>query len=499
MGADHENILELQNVSKSFPGVKALSDVNFSVRKGEIHSLVGENGAGKSTLIKILAGAYKRDTGRIWIDGKEVGHLHPKLAEQLGISIIYQELNLVHSLTIAENIFIGRLPKKNGIIQWKKVIHDARELMERLGIDMDPRAIVGSLSIAQQQMVEIAKAMSVQANLLIMDEPTSSLTTKEISILFSIIQKLKQMRVSVIFISHRMDEIFDISDRLTVLRDGRYIATRDIGDITRNELITLMTGREMANQYPHRESNIRNVLLEVKNLRGAKKIDDVSFTLRQGEVLGFAGLVGSGRTEVMRLLFGIDPIKSGTVLLKGREIHNFSPRRSIKSRIGYVTEDRKSEGLFLPFPIKTNVSVVAKEKIKRYGLLNMKLEQRTAEQYVQALSISAPSVHHKVISLSGGNQQKVVLAKWLLSDPEIIIMDEPTRGIDVGAKRDIYEIIGRLASEGKGIIMISSETEELIGVCDRIVVMFEGKNVGVIDKKDFSQKTIAEYMLRGRV
>ena len=496
---EENDILVLRNVSKSFPGVKALSNVNLDLKRGEVHALIGENGAGKSTLMKILSGAYKKDEGQIFIDGKEVSIESPRMAEQLGIAIIYQELNLMNGLSVAENIYIGRQPKKRGAISWKTMYKQAQLLLDSLGISIDVKRKVGSLSVAQQQMIEIAKAIGLDAKVVIMDEPTSSLTTQEIQILFSIIKRLKKQQVSIIFISHRLDEIFEISDRLTVLRDGQYIGTKNTKDTDRNELISMMIGRELTQQYPARESRIGDILLQVKNLSGVTKIKDVSFEVHRGEVLGFAGLVGSGRTETMRLIFGADTRKSGAIILNNKEIRANNPRNSIRSGIGFVTEDRKGEGLLLPFTVSFNISLIAIEKIKKWRILNMKLDIEAAKKYVDELRIVTPSVRQKVVFLSGGNQQKVVLSKWLFSDSEVIIMDEPTRGIDVGAKREIYEIINRLASEGKAVIVVSSELEEVMGICDRILIMREGSVAGEVMKEDFSQQLITEYAVGGRI
>lgn len=492
-----DDLLRLQGIYKYFPGVTALADVEMSVRKGEVHALIGANGAGKSTLIKILAGAYRMDGGSIWYDGNEVCINTPKQAKDLGIAIIYQELNLMKTLTVAENIYIGRQPKRDGFISWPTMYAQARRLLDQLGIQLDVRQQVGRLSIAQQQMVEIAKALSIHAKLVIMDEPTSSLTRKEIQILFSIIRRLKQQGISVIFISHRLDEIFDISDRVTVLRDGRYIDTCNTDDIDRGKLISMMIGLKMEQQYPERNVELGDVLFEVENLSGLNKIHDVSFRLRKGEVLGFAGLVGSGRTEVMRLIFGADPKTSGTIRLHGKEIYTNNAHQSIQSRIGFVTEDRKSEGLLLQYPMCFNITLVSKDKIKKHHILNMKKEQEAAAQYVKRLNIVTPSVHQKVSLLSGGNQQKTVLAKWLFSDSEVIIMDEPTRGIDVGAKREIYEIINQLSQQGKGIIVVSSEDEEVTGICDHILVMWEGTIAGELYRDEFSRQRIGELAIGG--
>ncbi|MGI5858832.1 MAG: sugar ABC transporter ATP-binding protein [Tepidanaerobacteraceae bacterium] len=490
-------VLELENVSKEFPGVKALSNVSLSIKKGEVHALVGGNGAGKSTLMKILSGAYKKDSGKILFEGKEVKIDSPRAAENLGISIIYQELNLIQRLSVAENIFLGRQQRKKGIIQWKAMFQDAERLFEKIGIHIDVREKVGHLSVAQQQMVEIAKAISHNAKVVIMDEPTSSLTTQETEILFTIIKRLKSQGSSVIFITHRIDEIFTISDRLSVLRDGCYIGTKEITETSKQELVSMIIGRELKQQYPPRDVKIGEECLRVEGISDGRKVKDVSFVVRKGEVVGFAGLVGSGRTETMRLIFGADKKKTGKVYLHGKEISIKSPKDCIRAKIGFVTEDRKGEGLLLSLSCKFNMTLVAKEKIKKNGLLNMKIENQYAREYVDSMRIVTPSINQKVVLLSGGNQQKVVVAKWLFSDSEVIIMDEPTRGIDVGAKREIYEIINRLAAEGKAIIVVSSEMEEIMGISDRILVMREGNLIGEVMKSDFSQQKISEYAIGG--
>lgn len=489
-------ILELKDISKSFPGVKALSKVNLKVLPGEIHALVGENGAGKSTLMKILSGVYKKDSGNIIFDGKERVLTSPHDAQMLGISIIHQELNLFSKLSVAENIYIGNLPRKSKIIQWAELYKKAQILLDKYGIKLNARTIVGNLSLAQQQMVEIAKAVSWQAKVVIMDEPTSSLTTQERDILFAIIRALKNKGVSVIYISHKLEEIFEISDRLTVLRDGQCIGTYNTSNITREDLISKMIGRKLAKQFPPRDVSIGGVIFEAQGLSDGKKLHDISFQLRAGEVLGFAGIVGSGRTETMRLIFGADPKIRGHIKINGKILKKTSPRISIDNYIGFVTENRKEEGLFLPFNIKFNTTVVAVNKIKKHCIVNSSLENTATDKYVKDLHIITPSIDQKVMLLSGGNQQKVVLAKWLFSDSDVIIMDEPTRGIDVGAKLEIYEIINELVSKGKGIIMVSSEMEELIGVCDRIIVMREGRIVGELTAP-FSQEEIAELAVGG--
>lgn len=493
----HEYMLELTHVGKEFPGVKALDDVCLYVGKGEIHALIGENGAGKSTLMKILSGAYKKDSGTICFKGKEVTIDSPAASEKLGIAIIYQELNLINGLTVAENIYLSKQPKKNGIISWSKMFRDAGELLSGMGVNINARAKVSDLSIAQKQLVEIAKAIACSAQLVIMDEPTSSLTSGETAILMNVMRRLRDGGNSVIFISHRLDEIFQICDKLSVLRDGRYIGTKDVGKTNKAELISMMIGRELTRQYPARHGETGDVCLKVENLSDGRKIKNVSFEARRGEVLGFAGLVGSGRTETMRLIFGADRKKSGTIVLNGSEIKISSPIDGIKRRLGFVTENRKEEGLFLGFSCKFNATAVAMKKLIKYGIIRSAIEDTAAEDYVKQLNIVTPSTAQKVSLLSGGNQQKIVLAKWLYSDAEIMILDEPTRGIDVGAKYEIYEIIGKLAQMGKAVIVISSEMEEILGISDRIIVMRNGEVAGEVNKDEFSQEKISSYAIGG--
>ena len=466
-------ILRLTNINKSFPGVKALTDMCFSLRKGEVHALVGENGAGKSTLMKILSGAYKKDSGTIEVDGNPVEIESPKHSERLGIAIIYQELNLIRRVSVAENVFLGRYPMKHGFVQWNQMNQAAKALFDSFGIEMDVNQQLRSLSLAQQQIVEIIKAVSINAKVVIMDEPTSSLTSRETEVLFRIIQSLRERGVAVIFITHRLDEIYAICDR--------------------------MIGRELKRQYPLRDCQIGDVVFEAQHLDdGGHRVKDVSFVARAGEVLGFAGLVGAGRTETMRLIFGADPKVHGKILIDGQEVHIRNPRDAIAHRIGFVTENRKEEGLFLRMPVRVNITSVAYKKILAAGtFFNFRKERKLSEEFVQKLRIVTPSVNQRVMFLSGGNQQKVVLSKWLLSDSRIVIFDEPTRGIDVGAKREIYEIINALAGEGKVVIVVSSEMEEVMGITDRILVMHEGKISGEILKKDYSQNLITEYAIGG--
>ena len=496
---DHvENILSLKGVSKSFPGVKALDNVDFSVRKGEVHALAGENGAGKSTLMKILSGSYRKDEGTVEFDGRKVEVRSPKDAENLGLSIIYQELNIFQGLTVAENIYVGRQPKKNGVVDWKKMYTDAEKLFDELHIKLDVRKKVRGLSIAQQQMIEIAKAVSAHAKLVIMDEPTSSLATHETKLLFEIINRLRDNGVAIIFITHRLDEIFEISDRVTVMRDGCSIGTCDTGDITKAELITMMIGREMTKQFPVRHAVIGEELLRLDNISDGKKVKGVSFAVARGEVLGFAGLVGAGRTETMRMVFGADKRRTGKIFINGKEIRIRSPKDSVKNKIAFVTENRKEEGLLLAKSVRQNIVMAALSKIRTKYLLNFKKEQEYSKKYIEDMNISTPSENKQVMFLSGGNQQKVVVAKWLMSDSEVIILDEPTRGIDVGAKHEIYELINQLAEAGKAIIVVSSDMEEILGISDRILVMYEGEITGEVKREEFSQHIISEYQIGGK-
>lgn len=498
--AEREYNLVLEGISKSFPGVKALSHVSLSLYPGEIHALVGENGAGKSTLMKILSGAYKKDSGAIIFEGKEIDINSPRRAEELGIAIIYQELNLFSNLSVAENIYLNRQPQNGAkLVDWNRMNQQAEELFRQLEIeDIDVRKKVSSYSIAKRQMIEIAKAVSRDAKVVIMDEPTSSLTSQETEVLFRIMRKLKSQGSSVVFITHRLNEIFEVADRLTVLRDGCIIGTRNIQDISKNDLIAMMIGRELTQQYPKRDCPIGGLVFEAKGLNDfCGKVKDVSFQVHSGEVVGFAGLVGSGRTETMRIVFGVDKKRSGTLYKNGKEIGILSPKDAIANRMGFVTEDRKGEGLLLPLPCYYNTTIVALRKIKKYGILNRAKEQAAANQYRQSLRIITPNMGQRVAQLSGGNQQKVVLSKWLFSDADIIIMDEPTRGVDVGAKREIYEIINQLAAEGKAVIVVSSEMEEVMGISDRIYIMREGSIAGEVVKEDFSQEAISKYAIGG--
>ncbi|GAB4568475.1 MAG: sugar ABC transporter ATP-binding protein [Anaerolineae bacterium] len=503
-------LLRMENVSKAFPGVQALDRVNLDVRVGEILGLIGENGAGKSTLMKILSGVYPMDEGRIYLRGQPVEIHNPHHAQQLGISIIYQEFNLMPNLTVMENIFIGREPGSRVFVDWRRLREQAQDLLDRLGVSLSPQAVVRDLSVAEQQMVEIAKALSMKVQVLIMDEPTSALSDTEVQALFDIMRDLRQDGISIIFISHRLEEVLSVCDRVTVLRDGRNVGTLDAAEATEDMLIQLMVGRSLEEFFDRSaqlvdtaaaESSQREVVLEVRGLtrRGTKRdpsaivLEDVSFELHRGEILGLAGLVGAGRTEVARLIFGADERDAGEIYVEGRPVDIRSPLDAIRHGIGFVPEDRKEQGLILNMAVRENVTLPSLERLSRRGFVAQAEEERLVREYVDRLQIRTPSLEQKVKNLSGGNQQKVVIAKWLLLRPKILIMDEPTRGIDVGAKAEIYALMHQLAREGVGIIMISSELPELLAMSDRIVCMAEGRVTGVLDRAEATPELVMRY------
>jgi ABC-type sugar transport system ATPase subunit len=484
-------ILTIDNVSKSFPGVKALDNVSFKVERGTVHALVGENGAGKSTLIKVLGGIYSNETGNIYLNGKPTSFRTPYDAKMAGISVVHQELKLAESLSITENIFLGNLLyTKRGLVDWKTMHRRAKEEMDSLGIDIDVSVAVETLPVAKKQMVEICKNLITNCQLLLMDEPSATLTEKELNILFSTIKKLKEKGITVIYISHRLQEIFSIADNVTVLRDGKHIATVPVASVDRDRLISMMVGRELGDEYPKESVDIGEVLLEVKGLSRKGVLHDISFSVRRGEILGFAGLVGAGRTEIARAVLGIDRIDHGEVLVRGTPVKNRQFKDAIKRRFGLIPEDRKQQGVIQSFSVKENICLVSIDRIIKGGIIRNHLEQRYAREYVDKLRIMAPSVDTQIQYLSGGNQQKVVIAKWLLQESEIIFLDEPTRGIDVGAKSEIYKLINKLAGEGKAVIMISSEMPELLGLCDRILVIHHGRIVGELSREEASQEKI---------
>ncbi len=465
----------MEHISKSFPGVRALNDVALHVQAGEVHALVGENGAGKSTLMKILSGALPKDSGRILFDGSEVSIQSPGDARALGIAMIFQELNLVPHLDVGQNIFLGREPaRRGGRIDWSALYDRARERLQLIGIEIDPRATVADLSIAQQQMVEIGKALSRQSRLIVMDEPTSSLTEHETDRLFDLIRSLKLQGVTIIYISHRLEEIFAIVDRVTVLRDGQWIGTRGIGEVTQAELVHMMVGRDLAEVFAKEAALRRNVILEVKNLSSANFLRDINLQLHRGEILGVAGLVGSGRTTLARTLFGMEAIQSGEILFDGQPATIRSPQAAIRQGIGLVPEDRKDQALFLNMTVSENIVMSDLPELSRAGLIDFNQVRSVAQTSVEKLDIRTPSLRQRARNLSGGNQQKVAIARWLALKPRVLILDEPTRGIDVGAKAEIHALMSQLAKQGMGILMISSELPEILGVSDRIIVMHEG-------------------------
>ncbi len=492
---NNTTFFEMRNISKSFPGVKALDNVGFSVEKGEIRALVGENGAGKSTLMKILNGNYKKDSGDILIDGVPVNITNPQVADAHGITIIFQELNLVDDLSIAENIFAGRLAKRGKLVNWKEINDKAKVLLDRVSFDVDPTRLVGSLTVAEKQMVEIAKALSRNSRIILMDEPSATLTKKELDALFEIIRDLKKSGIAVIYISHRMEEIFQICETVTVMRDGQIIGTRDVASVSSDELVQMMVGREVNSAYPKRSVEIGEEVLRVENLSRKDREQNVAFTLRKGEVLGIAGLVGAGRTEIMRAVFGVDYIKSLDVYVKGEKVKITDPASAKKYNIAFLTEDRKVEGLTLDFTVKANIASANLPSIRKGLFTNKKRENEIADDYIDKIKIKTPTRNQKVGNLSGGNQQKVVVGKWLNAEPDILIMDEPTRGIDVGAKREIYEIINSLVAQGKSVILISSELPEVLGMSDRVLVMKDDAIVAELTGEDINPVEVMRYAL----
>ena len=488
-----EVILQLKNITKRFPGVVALNNVSFDVREGEIHALCGENGAGKSTLIKTCTGAVVPDEGEIIIDGQAFKQMSPQLADKYGIAVIYQELNSVGDLSVAENVFLGNEIRKGIMVDKKEMARRSAEIFESLNIKIDPYELVKNLTVGYRQMIEIAKAVSHKARVLIMDEPSAPLTNNETENMFALVEQLKKKGVAIVYISHRMPEIFRLSDRITVMRDGQYIKTLKTSQTTNEELIKLMVGRELTSSFPTRDTKISDeVLLKAENLTG-NGVKNISFELKRGEILGFAGLIGAGRTELAELIFGAKKIESGKLLWKGKEVSFKCPQDAIAAGIVLCPEDRKNQGLCLPMNIRDNISLSSARRLSRYSVLNWKRVDEISNEYKEKLQIKTPSLFQQAKNLSGGNQQKVVLAKGLATSPELVIFDEPTRGIDVGAKYEIYKLLNTLIREGKTVIMISSEMEELIGMADRIIVLAEGNCSGEIQKEEFSQELIMEY------
>ena len=484
-------VLSLHGIRKAFPGVIALDGVNLELLAGEVHILLGENGAGKSTLMKIISGAIRRDAGTLAIDGVPVEISGPRHAQQLGIGIIYQEFNLIPHLSAGENILLGREPSLlPGVIDQRRLMQDAQKLLDDLGVAIDARSVVRHLSVAQQQMVEVAKALSLNARVLIMDEPTSALTESEITELFSAIRRLKARGVAIVYISHRMEELFLIGDRVTVLRDGRHVGTRRIAETAMPELVRLMVGRDLNTYFPKQPAPIGDEALRVEGLTRRGVLHDISFTLRRGEVVGIAGLMGSGRTELARAIFGADAVDEGKVFVHGKERRLASPRAAIDAGIGFLTEDRKTQGLVLVLSVQENICLPSAGTFSRAGVMQSALEQTAAARHIAELRIKTPGPQQRVGLLSGGNQQKVVLAKWLCTAADILIFDEPTRGIDVGSKVEIYQLINQLAARGAGILMISSELPEILGMSDRILVMNGGRLAGEFTAAEATQEKL---------
>jgi ribose transport system ATP-binding protein len=486
-------ILEIKGLSKSFPGVKALEAVDFSVREGEVHALVGENGAGKSTLIKILSGAYPKDSGEVIFEGQSISTQNPHHAQQIGISTIYQEFNLAPHLSVTENILIGQLPMHGMSVDWATAKKRATEILERLGVTLRMDEPVGRLAVADKQLVEIAKALAHKSRLLIMDEPSAVLGEKEMAKLYQVVRALQESGITIIYISHRLVEIFDIADRVTVLKDGRFIGTRDVANVTMPELVKMMIGRELQDVYPVRKTTMGDVLLEVQNLSRPGILDNISFQLRAGEIIGIAGMRGSGRTELARAIFGADP-HEGSILLSGKSVNIKSPQEAIHNRVALATEDRKAEGLFLQGSTKNNISISGLKDICWAGfIIRPKEELSRVLKLIKTMLIKTPGPDFPVSNMSGGNQQKVILARWLNIGAKVLLLDEPTRGIDVGSKSEIYQLMAQLTEKGVGLIMVSSELPEILGMSDHILVMHDGKMVKELMREEASEEIIMSY------
>jgi ribose transport system ATP-binding protein len=492
-------MIEMTGITKAFSGNVVLRDVEFSLADGEIHALMGENGAGKSTMMKILTGIYTRDAGEVKVDGVPVHFQSPKEAENLGIAVIHQELNILPHLSVAENLFLGKEKTigRTGILKTRQMNKEATEILAKLGLHIDVRQPAGTLSVGKQQIIEIAKAINSNAKYIVMDEPTAALTDREIETLFVTIRELKAKGISFVYISHRMEEIFAICDRITILRDGEYVGVREIAKTTFDEIVQMMVGRELGERFPTRNCAIGDVQLEVKNLTNKGTFEDINFSLRKGEVLAVAGLMGAGRTEVAQTIFGYRPKTSGEMLINGEKVSITNPIQAMKQGIAFVTEDRKTEGLVLDFSIKDNMTLTSLQSISKAGVIQKKKEYEETAKYIEQLKVRCAGAEQSVGSLSGGNQQKVVIAKWLRTKPDVLILDEPTRGVDIGAKKEIYTIINQLAEQGVAILMISSELPEVIGMADRVLVMHEGKQTAILSKEQLTQEAIMHYATGG--
>jgi ribose transport system ATP-binding protein len=485
-------VLSLKNITKRYHSVVALDNVSIDFRKGEVHCIVGENGAGKSTLIKTISGAIEPDEGNISVFGKTYNAMTPHLSRKLGIEVIYQELNLADELTVAENVFLGRKFRKKGMVDMKATIEKAAMVFNHMQVKVDPHSVVSNLSVSYMQFVEIAKAIAMDVKILIMDEPTAPLTEDEVDKLMNLVMLMKAQGVTIIYISHRLNEIFRIGDRYTVMRDGQKIITGDVKDTTMDELVTHMVGREMKKDFPQRTHELGDVILEARHIY-SEKVHDISFYVRKGEILGIGGLVGAGRTETVRAVFGADPLYAGEILFEGKHVTIRNPKEATALGIGFVSEDRKRQGLLLDHSIRFNISLPILKKLSKFWIVDKKQEVLCTDKQKYTLNIKTPTLDVEANSLSGGNQQKVVLAKWLAADCKVIIMDEPTRGIDVGAKQEVYKLMNELVNKGIAIIMISSEMEELLGMSDRLLIMREGCQVTELKKEQFSQELVMKY------
>ncbi len=493
-----EYILQMRKISKSFPGVQALKEVDFFVKPGEVHCLIGANGAGKSTLMKILAGAYQKDSGSIYFENKEVNITSPISSSKLGIAVIYQELSLTPNLSVAENIYLGRYPKKRGrLIDWKQMNSKAQQLIDSLSIKINVKKPINDLSIGHRQIVELAKALASNAKLIVMDEPSATLSAEEFETLLRVINELKSKGITVIYISHRLEELFRVGDRVTVLRDGRYIATKNLNEISQDQLVELIIGHALTKAETVNQNAVKNE--EIVALKGinTNKLFNINLSLHKGEVLGLYGLMGSGRTEILKIIYGVDQAADGQLFINGKPVKLKSPSEAMRLGIGMVPENRKTQGLALGLSVWENMTIPSLKNYMKMGLLNYSDLFAEANQQVNQLNIVTPSIKAAVKNLSGGNQQKVVIAKWLVKKSEILLFDEPTQGIDIGAKDEIYQIIRRLAAEGKGIIVASSELEELTQICNRIVVMFNGRIAGQFGRDDFRDEEILRYAVTG--
>ncbi len=492
--------ISMSGIDKSFGTNQVLKNAGFTLESGEIHALMGENGAGKSTLMKILTGVYTKDAGIVKVDGREVCYHSPQEAEKAGIVFIHQELNVLYDLTVEENMFLGKeIHNRFGICDKKAMRAEASKVLHQLGVSIDPARRMNELSVGQQQMIEIAKALMVDAKAIIMDEPTAALTNSETEVLFKVARSLRKKGVSIVYISHRMEEIFDLCDRITILRDGSYIDTKKIVDTDMNDVVKMMIGREIGERYPERHVTIGKEMLRVDHLTSEGVFQNVSFSVHSGEVLGVAGLMGAGRTEIMQAIFGNMPVQSGKIILDGQEVHIKTPIDAMHHGIGFITEDRKVEGLMLDDSIMKNISIANLGKISKHGIISSQKEKELTKKGIEELHIRCTGGDDAAGNLSGGNQQKVVFAKWIYTDPKVLILDEPTRGVDIGAKKEIYSIINELAAKGVAVIMVSSELPEVLGMSDRVLIIREGEVSGIIDRKEANQENIMTLATGGKI